>query len=335
MKRLLVLFIFLPAFISGCDFLITEYELLESEKEIQFDPELFTLATFFDGDGLYINVMKTMHPVSSLHEDIDEARVTIKLSDGTVCYDDVLSFIAGSRFIDLETFDHIPIASDTLILQVLVNGFDEVSGRSIVPEAADTDWMTATRFSTDQTYYRFSIMINDRLDSQDFYLISSVYNLTTYFDDGFYRDTVYSLTRQEVPLTDPIFDFMPDYRTSVQEPFSLESIKPRIFPDEVFKDDTYAIRIEVPLRSDNGITNPHYTYRSTFDAELYAISSDLFEYLKTAYIAKVVEGDIYAQPVTLKSNMSNSIGCFGAISKPSPERWQLEDNDVLKLDTFR
>jgi len=297
-------------------------------------PRVCTYATFFSDEGLDITLTQSRDIATQLPAKIGDARIRLLGADKTTCIDTTINFDTENHFIPKTNIKNLPQPGDSITIIINATGFSQVEGKTRIPFSPAVESITATKFTSDREYYRFTVTFPDQASSDDYYLVSSVYDLITYTNISNKYDTTYQSTRQPVPLTDPVFSFMPDYRTSVKEPFIISELKPRIFPDDAFAGLNYGFRIEVPVRDDPGVNSNEETYSSFYNFELYTISEDCFEFLKTTYINKSIEGDIYAQPLFVTSNMTNRAGFFGAISKPSTAIQKIDDNDVLGFGQY-
>jgi hypothetical protein len=345
MKRLMILSLILCSlcFIS-CDNLLSDYDSKRIPlEEENYKPQLCVYANYVHGKGLSLELSSTMSiALMQTGPEIKSAKVLLAKPNGQILFDDIVEFTitsmdyhkSKSNFIDINKFKFRPNLKDTLLLSVKVDGYDVVKGQTTIPDLVHATKLMAQKYKADEIMYRFILQFDDPKEVENYYLVSSVYYLTTIriiqqTPTLVRYDTIPSAIRHQVPISDPVFDFMPNVRSSTKEPFDISVYKPRIFNDKGFNGSSYGLKIEVPLE----VISPHdattHIYESEYELELYSISKDLFEGYKSNYMTTVIEGDIYAEPVILYSNMSNKIGLFGAINGPSKQKTNIEKNDVL------
>lgn len=348
MKRLMVLSLIVCSlcFIS-CDDILSDYE----SKSIRYDigdykPELCVYANYIHQKGISLDVSSTIS-IDFLQRgpEIKSAKVVLAKPNGQILFDDLVEFTitsldyhkSKSNFIDINKFKFKPNLNDTLLLSVKVDGYDIVKGQTTIPALVNATKLTAQKYKADEVMYRFILQFNDPKEVGNYYLVSSVYYLTTIrtrqLSPTFIkRDTLSSATRYVVPNGDPVFDFMPNVKSSTKEPFDISLTKPRIFSDKGFNGSGYGLKIEVPLEYISPYDAETHIYESEYELELYCISKELFEGQKSSYMHQTIDGDIYAEPIILYSNMSNKVGLFGAINGPSKQKVIIERGDWLRFD---
>ncbi|MBK7627273.1 MAG: DUF4249 family protein [Bacteroidales bacterium] len=337
MKRVIRIILVFSIFLNSCEFLISDYSMRKSDIVPEIPAQkVITFATYFSGEGLEISLSQPMDLIRPLSKKIGVTRLTLYKTGSVLCLDTTVNFEAGRQFFKINSFSAVPEAGDSIIIKVDASGFDEVSGSTIIPLPASISSINSTKITSSEDFYRFTISFSDHPVSNDFYLVSAIYYLTQYSFPmpgyGNIYDTLYSEERKQVPLSDPVFNFMPDYRTSIKEPFSSSDLKPRVFSDKVFNGSDYSLKIEVPVRKDANALVPNKKYFSEYEVELYSISKDLFAFITSSFTNEIIEDDIYAQPIVVYSNMSNKAGFFGAVSKASKARQAIEPDDLLKFD---
>lgn len=337
MKKVFLIIIVSSILLSSCEFLISDYSMRKSDIVPEIPAQkVITFASYFSGEGLEVSLSQPMDLILPLPKKIGVTRITLYKTGSVLCLDTTVNFEPGRHFFNINSFNAVPDSGDTIKIKIDAAGFDEVSGTTIIPFPASVSTINSTKITSTEDFYRFTISFNDQSILKDFYLVSSVYYLTEYIFPmpgyGNRYDTLYSETRKSVPLSDPVFNFMPDYRTSIKEPFSSSDLKPRVFSDKAFNGSDYSLKIEVPVRKDADALVPNKNYSSEYEVELYTISRDLFEFITSSFTNEIIEDDIYAQPIVVYSNMSNKAGFFGAISKPAKARQTIEPDDLLKFD---
>jgi hypothetical protein len=336
MKRFLIILLSLTGVLTSCEFLISDYSIRESDiKPDSVVHKVITFATYFSGEGLDVSLSQPMDLTRPVPVKIGEAKISLFKSKNILCLDTMVNFEIGNHFFNIKNFISIPGPGDTLTLRINASGFSEVSGNTVIPPNTPIKTMNASKISASDDFYRFTITFDDQATTDNYYMVSSVYYLIKYSFPlpgyGNIYDTIYSEERKSVPLTDPVFDFMPDYRTSIKEPFSSSNLKPRVFSDRAFNGSEYGLRVEIPVRNDGSATEPDKKYSSEYEIELYEISRDLFEFITTSFTNEIIEDDIYSQPIFVYCNMSNKAGFFGAVGYPSKSKQLIENGDLLKF----
>lgn len=344
MQRLLtIILLILTGSLISCDSLLSDYDTKSLPLEVKdYKPLLCVFSNYIHNKGLSLELSSTLSPGGDQRgPEITNAKVTLVVKDGEILFDDIIEFSdtindyhqAKLSFIDISQLKFQPKPNDILILTIKVDGYEMVTGQTNLPALVEAEELTAYKYIGDAVLYRFVLQFNDPQEFDNYYLVSSVYYLTTWRIPTVSPYDVWSETRRHrVPLSDPVFDFMPNLRSSTLEPYDISAYKPRIFSDKGFNGNSYGLKIEMPLRYISPYDATIRKYESEYELELYSISKDLFEGYKSNYMTKVVEGDIYAEPVILYSNMSNKIGLFGAINGPSRKKARVEQDDWLYFD---
>lgn len=334
MKYFLVLVVLFFTILSGCESLL-DYKLNQTDiNEVDYIPQLCVYARYFDGQGIDLRISQTKSISNSTQDTLPIAVVTVKLSksDNIVCLDTILKLTEYKTFIDINKFSDTPHGGDSLYISVKANGYDEVKGMTIIPIAVPVDKLLVDKYYTVNKIYRFTLFFTDP-ESDSYYFVSSLYHLTTYkkSSQGLVTpsDTINKTIRMSVNLTDPVFDFMPDIRSSIKEPFNNSERKPRIFSDKGFQNSQYGLNIEVEESDEFYANQSDQDFDSYYELELYTISKDLYETYKTFYLNELAEGDIYSEPIFIYSNMSNKVGFFGAYSLKSTFSVRIDRGDVL------
>ncbi len=295
-----------------------------------YKPKLYVNAKFYADFGLKLYITSTQD-ISGKNRPDTIKRVFVRLVEGEnmVIFSDSISLENSNANIWKSNFLHNPEEGANLQITIGAQGFESVFGSTKIPLSVPIDKIEVTNFYSGVNHFRFNTYFSDPVSSKNYYYFSSIYNLKT-VPLPYSTDTIINTLRLTIPLSDPIFNFMPDFRTSMHEPFDNSARKPRIFPDDPISGISYNLRIEIPeVKESFYIQHPDYKYLSVYEIELYSISKEIFEAYKSLYMSEIIEGDIFAEPVVLYSNMSNNIGYFGAISKKSSKKVTLEEGKVL------
>lgn len=330
----LLLLLLFSIFLNGCESLL-DYKLNQTEiNDFGSKPLLCVYARYFDGQGIDLRISQTKSISGSMSDitEIDEVSVILSKSNNTVCLDTILKLADFKTFIGINKFFEIPHGGDSLYIKVNANGYEEVKGRTIIPEYVIIDTLLVDQYFTDHKNYRFTLFFTDP-EPETYYFVSSLYHLSTFKipsqGSPIPSDTVNQVIRMSINLTDPVFDFMPDVRSSVKEPFNNSERKPRMFSDKGFRNSQYGLNIEVQESDEFYAKQSDRDYDSKYELELYTISKDLFETYKSFYLNELTEADIYSEPVFIYSNMSNKVGFFGAYSLKSVKSAKIDRGDVL------
>lgn len=320
----------------SCDDLLSDYDSKWIQPEIKdYKSQLCVYASYINGQGLSLSLSGTTSVDGQLKgPSFTSAKVTLEKSNKSILFNDSIKFSnslnSQNAFIDIKEFRSVPVPADTLIITVAVKGYDMVTGQTTLPAIVNTSKLTAQKYKADEMLYKFILYFDDPKEQSNFYLVSSIYYLTTTTYLGQIPQTYTEAIRHKVPANDPVFDFMPNVRSSTKEPTDMYLFKPRIFNDKVFNGFTYGLKIEIPLQTGT-FYHDKKNYSSKYEIELYSISKELFEGSKSCYMNSIISGDIYAEPIILYSNMNNKIGFFGAVNGPSKQMIEIEQNDLLKF----
>lgn len=339
----IITFLLLAVIMISCDSLLSDYNTKDIQLEVKdYKPLLCVFANYIHEKGLSIELSSTLSiDLSHVGPEITKAKVMLTKQDGQIILDNSIEFNEEGRdfhkvksnFINSSDFKIKPEYNDTLTISIEVQGYEKVTGKTVIPALVNITESTADKYKAEATMYRFIFHFEDPKEVANYYLVSSVYHVkTTKIPNRFPSDVYFDSTRYQVPITDPLFDFMPNVRSSTKEPFDFSTYKPRIFSDKGFDGNNYGLKVEIPIRIIDPYDASTHQYNTAYELELYSISKDLFEGYKSNYMTKVMEGDIYAEPVILYSNMSNKIGLFGAINGPSKKKATLEQGDWLQFD---
>jgi len=329
--------------LTSCDSLLSDYDTKDLFIEVKdYKPLLCVFANYMHEKGLSLELSSTL--ALCMHQrgpEITSAKVTLAGQDGRLLFDDTVEFTITSNdyhkyktnFIDINRLKGQPMVNEVLMLSVEVQGFEKVTGQTTIPALVNATQLTVNKYVAEAVMYRFILQFDDPKEAENYYLVSSVYYLTSIRIPAVTKnDTVSGINRHQIPISDPVFDFMPNIKSSTKEPFDISTHKPRIFSDKGFNGNGYGLKVEVPLDYTSPTDASTHRYNSEYAVELYSISKDLFEGYKSNYMAKVIEGDIYAEPVIIYSNMSNKVGLFGAINGPSSQIATVEQGDRLAFD---
>ncbi len=225
-------------------------------------------------------------------------------------------------------------------LRIIAEGYDATFGICTVPERVSIDSLSKRLITEgEKEYYLFTLYFTDPSDTEN-YCMTALQNHTYYIDtnlkdsiyfenpthykdtlDRFYIDTLRGARKQVFPIEDPVFAYLPNNQSSIKEPFDISIHKPRVFPDKLFSGRQYALQFKIEREdyTPSLAWNQFPRYRGTEFIKVYlrSISKELFESYKSKYQYEIIEGDIYAEPMKVYSNMSNELGVFGAFTVDS------------------
>ncbi|MBN1990089.1 MAG: DUF4249 family protein [Bacteroidales bacterium] len=292
---------------------------------------LVVSARYYCDLGLKIHVDRSLSIAENPNlPPLAQVKVTLTKKGGATLFSNLVTLgsTSGKAFISKDSLIELPTEGETLILSVECNGFDPVEGETTIPQTVPINNFSVTGNESKSNTFQFTLNFDDPANSTNYYFISSVEHTFAY--PTWNNDTTHNIQRITIPLTDPIFSFMPDFRTSIHEPFNNSIYKPRIFPDTPISGKSYSLKIDIPEKTDYQQTL-YDTIETEYTIELFSISKELFEAYKSIYLAEIVAGDIYSEPITQYSNMSNGIGFFGSVSPRASKTIRLEKNRVLEV----
>ncbi|MCF6353143.1 MAG: DUF4249 domain-containing protein [Cyclobacteriaceae bacterium] len=203
--------------------------------------------------------------------------------------------------------NYIPKRGKTYTIKVAKNGFETATAEALMP--LDTANILSVKMDTvresidgyTSSYLRFSVEIKDDKAYDNFYNIS-VY-LGGYFkrydysvDPPVLIDSLYSYQKLYLQSRDPSLEDFQSYGQNI------------LFNDELFNGSTYKMNV---LSSRWGSPDEN---QYTYFVALANTSESYYRYELSSQLQYWVDGDPFAQPVTVYNNIENGFGIFSAFN---------------------
>lgn len=216
--------------------------------------------------------------------------------------------------------DYVPAEGDRFKVMASLQGFQDVEGESVVPEAPEFKIESASSRTVEKSGYgwteiemKYRVRIDDPAASSDWYRLE-VFTVT---DTSYYSHTLFS--------KDIIFYGNGSGELLDAIEMDDESFVPSCFSDEAFNGTEYGLdfwfRLYYYEEKDADIPDIDPTH---YELKLTAVSEDLYLYQKSvdAYDSYSGLGQFFSEPVSIHNNVKGGIGCVGAMSGKSkfPER---------------
>lgn len=277
---------------------------LACEKEIELKsdeitPRIVVNSLFTANDTIQLSVSESR---SVLYEGIlpNVTNATAKLFDGNGALLGTFTHIENGNYL---LADVLPIVGSTYTLEVAAPGFETVTASSSTPSIINiTSIDTATQFLT-YPQLQFDIAFNDDPSQKNYYgirITSEVYDIDPETEEKtlLYKNTGFN-SRE--------FYIINGY----------EDVDGEIYGNELyFSDETF-----------NGQTTifTARTYRNEltefqegfYVVSIISMSEELFKYNVTFSKYQEAQGDFFAEPVRVYSNVENGFGIFGGSSVES------------------
>lgn len=197
--------------------------------------------------------------------------------------------------------DSYPREGHKYRIVVKAHGLPDVESEMVVPRAIkmkDVKWDSS---GVDQSNQYFSnvkvdITFDDPANEKNYYAIRLAQHFTV----------TYQRPIDPAPRTDSITQY---YDAVIDDPaISTEEDRKRRFSDATFNGTTYTAPIDISFYSSPG----YKVYR--IDLELITISDEYYKYEESRSLYNEVDGDPFAQPVQIYTNISNGFGVFAGTS---------------------
>lgn len=265
----------------------------------------------YDGDKIVINgLQRTTN------------RWTVDVSHSLYVLDNDFRYGFPTQPADVTIFDEsdgssIKLVADTLGLYIhnsypqeghkyrivaKSNGLPDVEAVMVVPRSIkmkDVKWDSSDVNQNGNQYYsnvRVDITFDDPAEEKNYYAIRLAQHFTV----------TYQRPIDPAPRTDSITQY---YDAVIDDPaISTEDDGKRRFSDETFNGTTYTAPIEIGFYGSPG----YKVYR--VDLELITISEEYFRYEESRELYNEVDGDPFAQPVQIYTNITNGFGVFAGTS---------------------
>jgi hypothetical protein len=204
------------------------------------------------------------------------------------------------------TANAYPLEGHTYTIVAKSPGFEDVRAEMKMPFAVrikNVVWdSTEVRPSPNPNFYwssnmKLDVTFDDPADAKNYYGILVVMNMT--------------ITYQQPNMPEPRTDSVTYFReVAILDPaIGTDENRPRRFSDNTFNGRTYTTHSDVQLQSDPNAK----VYR--IDVILVTVSEELFKYEESRNLYNSVEGDPFAQPVQVYSNVTNGFGIFAGTTR--------------------
>lgn len=280
--------------------------LYSCEKEIPLDAEqsdsrLVFNSIFSANDTIFVNLSKSKSILDEQYVDpsITGAIITLLDANGNL--------LATAEEVGLGNYfiaDVLPEVGKTYELRAVKSGFENISATSYTPSIisiASLDTMTAANGDFD-----FTFNINDPASESNYYGISMIayYRIIDEFSmDTFYWEVPY-YTTQEVYIDNGTQDI--DGQTYDSEFF---------FSDKTFNGTSFSFKGSKYAEDWEG---PELLY---YVAVVRSMSEDLYKYKISYQKYSETQGNFFAEPVRVYSNVENGFGIFGGASEYRDTLW--------------
>jgi hypothetical protein len=227
---------------------------------------------------------------------ITQADVTVYGDDGTqiTLEHDTLGYF---------THPSLPVEGRKYTIVAKANGLPDVQAEMVMPRSVkikDAKW-DSTGVSNDPNAYfanlRLDLTFDDPADQVNYYsvIVGLNYSIT------------YQRPTDPAPVTDTAVSY---YEAYILDPAisTDEERRVRRFSDATFNGKTYTAPLSVQFYA-----SPGYKMIKV-DLELTTISDECYKYDESRSLYNETEGDPFAQPVQIYSNVQNGFGVFGGNS---------------------
>lgn len=281
----------LSFFFASCESIIE----VEIPKE---DPKI-VVNSYFEPDSTWIIYLSENQYIldDGPLKNITNASVSIAGSDGSSIQ---LTHTEDGIYVS----NNKPSQNVTYTVTASASGYTTVSGSNTVPQAVEIVKVdTSTIIKNGISSLQMAINFNDPAGQSNYYKISATAIIQSYTYDIFGNivDSVESQTELAFKINDLIFNEERDV------------IKPNwVFTDEFLSGRNYTLVAEF----DAGVLgyNPGYSNLKSVTIHFTSMSYDYYRYLKSIDEYRQANGNPFAQPVQIFSNITNGRGIFAGSS---------------------
>lgn len=274
----------------------------EKEIELKSDeitPRIVVNSLFTANDTIHLNVSESR---SVLYEGTlpNVTNATAKLFDGNGALIGVFSHLENGHYI---LADPLPVVGATYTLEVSAPGFETVTATSTTPAIIDiTSIDTATQYLT-YPQLQFDIAFNDDPAQKNYYgirITSEVYDIDPETEEK-------TLLYKNAGFNSREFYIVNGYEDVDGEIYGSELY----FSDETFNGQTNIFTARTYLNELGEFQE------GFFVVSIISMSEELFKYNVTFSKYQEAQGDFFAEPVRVYSNVENGFGIFGGSSVES------------------
>lgn len=226
---------------------------------------------------------------------LPEAEVTVFGDDGSV-----LNLVGDT--LGYFKHDSYPLPGHRYKIVARANGLPEVHSEMVMPNPVkikSVEW-DSSRVSNDPNSYRADVTVNvtfdDPAEEKNYYAAFVEVSFTI----------TYQRPTDPAPRTDSLTQ---RYEAQISDPaIATADEQKRRFSDGTFNGKTYT----APIRAQFYASPGYKFYR--IDIQLVTISDECFRYEESKELYNATEGDPFAQPVQIYSNVENGFGVFAGTS---------------------
>tara|TARA_B100001939_G_scaffold117827_1_gene102252 strand:- start:1564 stop:2379 length:816 start_codon:yes stop_codon:yes gene_type:complete len=234
---------------------------------------------------------------SSSFNNVVNASVLIEDDNGNII--DVLAHDTNGFYIG----NTIPQANFTYNLSIIHPTLDDITSRNEVPSIINLIGIdTATSYSNGEKYLDLTVNFEDPGNASNYYLVETyVIGLGLEIENGDTLESEIDTSRAFMLLNDEVFQ-------DGGSPWKDQGL----FNDLLFNGQTKSLEISIPNNDWNwGEAGFVYSYRYIgLRFYLYNISQDYYYYRRSLELYNQTNGNPFAQPVQVFSNIQNGFGIF-------------------------
>ena len=284
-------------------YVIFTLSTISCEKVIPFDenqttPKMVVNGIFQSDTTWRIHVSSSKSVIdSSSFNNVVNASVLIEDDNGNII--DVLAHDTNGFYIG----NTIPQANFTYNLSIIHPTLDDITSRNEVPSIINLIGIdTATSYSNGEKYLDLTVNFEDPGNASNYYLVETyVIGLGLEIENGDTLESEIDTSRAFMLLNDEVFQ-------DGGSPWKDQGL----FNDLLFNGQTKSLEISIPNNDWNwGEAGFVYSYRYIgLRFYLYNISQDYYYYRRSLELYNQTNGNPFAQPVQVFSNIQNGFGIF-------------------------
>ena len=284
-------------------YIIFILSIISCEKVIPFDenqttPKMVVNGIFQSDTTWRIHVSSSKSVIDSASfNNVVNASVFIEDDNGNII--DVLAHDTNGFYIGNTT----PQANFNYNLSIIHPTLDDITSRNEVPSIINLIGIdTATSYSNGEKYLDLTVNFEDPGSASNYYLVETyVIGLGLEIENGDTLESEIDTSRAFMLLNDEVFQ-------DGGSPWKDQGL----FNDLLFNGQTKSLEISIPNNEWNwGEAGFVYSYRYIgLRFYLYNISQDYYYYRRSLELYNQTNGNPFAQPVQVFSNIQNGFGIF-------------------------
>lgn len=292
-----------------CFFAISSCELIV-DVEVPYDGDKLVVNGLQKSDQRWmIDLSYSKYILSSYNEggfpSVPNGSVTIYGDDGS-------EFQLHADTLGLFVHDSYPLPGHKYTIVARSNTSNEVRAEMVMPRAVkikNVEWDSASVSQPNGQGFEYwyatlplTVTFDDPAEEKNYYAVAVVVDFT--------------VTRQYPGETQPRTDSARSfYQTVIVDPgIASEDERKTRFSDITFDGRTYTAPLEIQVGG-----NPDFKIHRV-DVQLVSLSEDYFRYEESVFLYRETDGDPFAQPVQIYSNVQNGFGIFAGTSHDY-KRW--------------